>query len=116
MYGVNPGGMAARGDDADQARKEFRRAFSQILEDLANEAASFDEFKALVDQFFGDTNPGYEADWMAGVQAVRNDLLHAEGMPKSSADAPRYVSVEMKEKKEFRPTDNTAELMPQLAA
>ena len=116
MYGVNPGGMAARGDDADEARKEFRKAFSEILEDLANEAASFQEFKALVDQFFGDTNPGYETDWVDGVKAVRNDLLHADGMRKSSADAPRYVSVEMKEKKEFRPKDNTAELLPLLAA
>src|SRR6266581_535977 len=42
MYGVNPGGMAATGEDAVAAHAEFRQTFSKILKDLAHEASSFD--------------------------------------------------------------------------
>jgi hypothetical protein len=116
MYGVNPGGMAAFGADEKTAQSEFRRTFSEALNDLAVEARSFDEFSSLVREFFNDTNPGYERDWVAGVEAVREHRLQHDDLPKVSADTPRTIAVEMKPKESFTPADNRADLRPKLAA
>src|SRR5438045_1576115 len=60
MYGINPGGIAAHGSDPDEAHIAFRTTFSNILKDLADEADSFDAFRATVVRFFDETNRGYE--------------------------------------------------------
>lgn len=108
MYGVNPGAMAASGDDASEAHTEFRQLFSSLLKDLAQEANSFEEFHGLVLEFFNDTNPGYEREWLKAVQAVRRAKIDIEGVPRAPADSPREVHVSMKE--HFSATDNNADL------
>ena len=50
MYGVNPGGMAAHGDDPHAAHAAFRKTFSDVLLDIAKDTRSFDEFRAQVEQ------------------------------------------------------------------
>ena len=108
MYGVNPGAMAAFGEDPTSAHTEFRQTFSNILKDLAQEASDFDGFRALVDQFFNDTNPGHERDWLEAVQAVRHAEVDAEGIPRAPAESPRGVEVSVKE--HFSAADNQANL------
>jgi hypothetical protein len=114
MYGVNPGAMAAFGDDPDAAHAAFRQTFSNILKELALEANSFEEFRALVDKFFADTNPGYERDWFRAVDAVRRNEVDAEGLPRVPADSPRTIEVSMK--KIFNAADNAANLQLARAA
>lgn len=116
MYGVNPGGMAASGATAIDARREFRKAFSGILQELAREATSFKEFVVLVNEFFNDTNPGSESDWLEAVQRVRTEHLTAEGLPKVPAESPRKIDIEMREAKQVTASDNSAAFEPQLAA
>ena len=114
MYGVNPGAMAVFGDDIAAAHAEFRQTFSNILKDLALEAKSFEEFRELVNQFFVDTNPGYERDWLEAVDAVRRHEVDAEGLPKVPAESPRSIDVNMK--KIFNAADNEADLQLARAA
>ncbi len=114
MYGVNPGAMAAFGENPDAAHAEFRATFSSILKDLALEANNCGEFQALVNQFFNDTNPGYERDWSRAVDAVRNAEVDAEGIPRAPADSPRRIEVSIKEV--FSAADNEAKIQLKRAA
>ena len=115
MYGVNPGGMAAFGSDAEGAHAAFRSTFSRILKDLALEAHSFDEFHVLARHFFDETNAGYEPEWYDAVQAVRNHEVGAD-LPTMSADSPRSISVAEKLVPTLKAEDNEAALEPALAA
>jgi hypothetical protein len=114
LYGVNPGGMSAFGHDSDQARAAFRKTFSRVLIDLATEAKDFEQFKASVGAFFDETNEGYEPEWYAAVQHVRDQHISAAGLPSISAEAPRSVDVTMKQI--FQAQDNEPDLKPALAA
>ena len=116
IYGVNPGGMAAFGDDAAGARREFRVAFSGILRDIASECESFNTFAAAVKAFFGDTNVGYESAWHDAVEVVRAGSIAVEGLEKASADSPLEVAVSIKAVADLKTTDNEADLQLDLAA
>lgn len=116
IYGVNPGGMAAVGQDAASARREFRVAFSGILREIAVECDSSSAFDAAVRAFFGDTNRGYEQDWQAAVAAVRAGDVAVEGLARSSADAPLTVTVNVKAVADIKTRDIEADLHLDLAA
>lgn len=114
MYGVNPGGMAANGEDPVSARAAFRKAFSSVLVDIAKEAGGFEQFRAAVEAFFNETNEGYEQDWDAAVLSVRNREVSREGFPVAPANSPRSIVVSVK--KIVSAEDNTADLQAQIAA
>lgn len=116
IYGVNPGGMAAVGDDPVSARREFRHTFSGVLREIAAEATSFDEFVVLIRSFFEDTNKGYEQAWRDAVDVVRKRELEVPGLKKSSADARLEVTVNVKALSEIQPADNEADLQLDVAA
>jgi hypothetical protein len=114
MYGINPGGMSALGDDPTTAHAAFRRTFSNILVDLALESPSFEAFQHAVSKFFDETNEGYEPEWVEAVQAVRKNEVHLEGIPRAPANSARMIRVEIKEV--VSAEDNRANFQPQLAA
>ena len=116
IYGVNPGGMAAFGDDAVSARREFRLAFSGILREIGKECDSFEDFATAIKAFFEDTNRGYDLAWREAVNGVRQGRIQVDGLEKSSADAPMAVTVTVKTVAEVQPTDNDADLQLDLAA
>ena len=117
MYGVNPGGMAARGDSPEAARDEFAHAFSRILKDIAAESPSFDVFKASVSSFFYETNDGFEPQWHEAVERVRIEhVAPPSGLNRVSADAPLSISIELKTIEDASAADNKTELEPALAA
>jgi hypothetical protein len=114
MYGVNPGGMSAVGANPDDAHVSFRRTFSKILVDIASEANDLDEFRHLAQEFFDQTNHGYEAEWLAAVDLVRADKITATGIPKAPAESKRSISIELKQI--FNVQDNRAQFSPNIAA
>jgi len=95
MYGVNPGGMAASGTDLHDAHKEFRKAFTKILIDLAYEAENFDAYRAAVEQFVHETSDN--DGWRAAVEEVRRLNVAEVGLPRASADSPMSVQVTIRE-------------------
>jgi hypothetical protein len=69
--GVNPGGFAFGAANPQSVRAELQSALSRILIDIAEDAPSFDAFKADVKQFFRDTDAETEGQWEACVRKVR---------------------------------------------
>jgi len=116
IYGINPGGMSAFGDDPDAAHAAFRRTFSGILVDLAGDARGFDEFRQLVTRFFEDTNEGYEAEWREAVEAVQRGEVRLEGVEIVPANSPRSIGVSVKPVEQLTAQDNSANLQYLLAA
>jgi hypothetical protein len=116
IYGVNPGGMAAYGVDADGARGEFRAAFSGIMREIANECDSFDAHVAAVNEFVADTNRGYETDWKIAVEAVKHGDVKVDGLESLPAETPMTVEVSIKPVEQIKTTDNEADFQLELAA
>lgn len=116
IYGINPGGMAAHGEDPEAAHAAFRKTFSGILVDLAQASGSFEEFQTAVTAFFEDTNEGYETDWRNAIHAVQRGEVSLEGVPLVPANSPRSITVTMKRDTQVTPQDNSANLQYLLAA
>ncbi len=118
MYGVQPGDLAAGGTTFMEAQCEFRKTFTTILFDIAEEAKDFKTFRAEVSRFFKGINHPTEEEWQAAVLEVRAGKITAdaisEGLPTKPADSPRYVEVKLLHF--FKPKDNILEPQMALAA
>jgi len=115
MCGVNPGGMAAHGDDPHAAHAAFRKTFSDVLLDIAKDTRSFAEFRGQVEAFFEVTNAGYEPEWREAAAAVRAGRISRDGFSVAPADSPRSVVVTLKTSDNVRAIDNVAALTAELA-
>lgn len=93
MYGVNPGGIAAGGANAGEARSEFRVMYRSVLFDIAAEAKSFNEFQLQVQQFVEETNSPTAAEWEEAVSSVRSGKVKADWLPKRKAESTIGVQV-----------------------
>lgn len=92
--GVNPGGFVATGTSAAAALEEFRRSYTAILFDIAEDAgSSFREFKAQVSRFFHGSASEVEQEWNDAVNDVRQGRVSAEWLAHQPADSPRRVRV-----------------------
>jgi hypothetical protein len=114
IYGVRPGGLAGHGRDLAEAHADFRRGFTEVLFDIADEAATFEAFQVEVSRFFDEENLAVGVEWADAVREVRARGLSIEGLPKVSADTPSRILVEAKDV--FRATDNALDHEPALAA
>ena len=65
VYGVEPGAIAASGHSPVEACLEFERSFQKLLFDFAEDAPTFDSFKAEVSRFFHERDEGDEQRWLA---------------------------------------------------
>jgi hypothetical protein len=116
VYGVQPGGIAAPGDNPKLALDAYRQTFTDALIDIAAESPSFEEFKAAVSKFFNEINVSMEEDWRRAVDAVRKQEVDLP-IRREKADSDCYLQVELKEMASFSPKDNEpAQLEPALAA
>jgi hypothetical protein len=93
VEGVNPGGIAARGESPGEALAEFCAEYRVVLFDIAAEARSFEELKAEVERFFNGTSPTAAKEWMAAVEEVRAGRVDANWLKKQPADSPLGISV-----------------------
>ncbi|MGH7264716.1 MAG: hypothetical protein ACREMB_07650 [Candidatus Rokuibacteriota bacterium] len=117
-YGVEPGGLAGGGTTILEAHGEFRKTFTAVLFQLAEEAKDFWAFKEAVQAFFKEIDPSEAEAWTAAVAEVRSGQVAAKDLPVTKdgirelpADSARYVAVERKQ--HFRPADS--QLDPQVA-
>lgn len=91
IYGVNPGGMAAAGEDKSEALNAFRKAYQVVLNDIVASAASFEEFEAEVTRFFAQESDADE--WAEAVEQVRAEGKSVDWVHSEDADSPRGVLV-----------------------
>lgn len=93
VEGVNPGGIAARGESPGQALAEFGSEYRVVLFDIAADSRSFEEFKAEVERFFNDTSLPAAREWTAAVEDVRAGRVAADWLKKQPADSPLGIDV-----------------------
>jgi hypothetical protein len=71
-HGVDPGGLTASGDNPAVAFSAFKQTFHEILlEDIAQEAGSFERFKRSVEAFVADTDNNEAARWQKAREEIR---------------------------------------------
>jgi hypothetical protein len=93
VEGVNPGGIAARGDTPSDALAEFGSELRLVLFDIAEEAGSFAEFEAEVERFFHGTSGIAAEEWEAAVAEVRAGRVAADWLRKQPAETPVSIQV-----------------------
>jgi hypothetical protein len=71
IEGVNPGAFAVGVRTFEHAGAAIREALQAVFVDFAEEAATFADFKALVEQFFHQTDEATVNEWTAAVADVR---------------------------------------------
>lgn len=98
IYGVTPGDLAECGGTSTDAGAAFRKAFSEVLQDIASSVADISSFKVEVERFF-TANEAREAEWRDAVQAVRKGDLNLNDLPREQAESPRGVDVQVIGKK-----------------
>src|SRR5262249_33114798 len=63
LYGVQPGGIAGGGKTILEAHTEFRKTFTAVLFELAEEADSFWAFNDAVQRFFNEEDRQSATEW-----------------------------------------------------
>jgi hypothetical protein len=86
MYGVQPGGIAERGETEYEAYLRFKQSFREVLADSATLCSSFDAFRAEVELLGRQVNDGWAAEWNQAREALRRGDLQPVG---AMADLPR---------------------------
>jgi hypothetical protein len=106
---VNPGGFAFGATDFRAVRLELQSTLTGILIDIAEEAESFDTFKANVEQFFWQTDDGTAGEWDACVREVQSGRMPSPPglLPVFPATSPLVVSVTLKPTDAVTPKDNS---------
>ena len=106
--GVNPGAIAVGAQTLSGTYGELRNVLALVFIDFANQARNFDEFKAKVELFFNETDPGTVHDWENAVIAVRSGAeAGPDGLPRMDASTARYVSVKLKTADAVTTKDNS---------
>lgn len=113
LEGVNPGAIAVVGCSLEEANIELRRTLTNTFSDFAEEVTSTAKFRALVRQFFNDTDPETIAEWESAVACVRQgNIKTPTGLRRSPAETEIYVRVTCKSTARITPTDNDAAALP----
>jgi hypothetical protein len=106
--GVNPGGFALPAANIRTASLELGKTITGILVDIAEEAASFDEFQANVEEFFNDTDAESAGEWEACVEEVRRGNISSPGiLPVFPAGSEIFIRVTQKPTEAVTPKDNS---------
>ena len=116
LSGVQPGGIAAGGQDLWEARVAFRRAFVGVLADVASSAGDFCAFRTEVAQFLEERDDGAFEDWIAAVDANRRkplDWAQMKQLPIMPAGMTPSMTVALRS--ELTPADNLIDEGPELA-
>jgi hypothetical protein len=121
MYGVRPAGIAASGENIDEAFLNFRSTYKDILFDTAQESQTFEDFDKAVQRFFdeGDSDNQDERLWEAALQTIRAGCLQPPApfskLPRRSPEsAPSFINIErvdaLAKDKRLVPSENVAEV------
>jgi predicted RNase H-like HicB family nuclease len=118
ISGVEPGDVSAGGKTLNEAFTGIQDSLGGILEDIALEPASFEEFQSEVEVFFSSRDLEEERLWREAVERVRTnpDDVRFLSLKHRSADDPRGVTVTQILPSAASPRDNASSYPPALAA
>ncbi len=114
LTGIAPIGVAGGGADRSVAFMEFRRAWCEVLYDVAMESRSFSEFKSGCTKFLNSQSDELTSLWKAAVMLVRREGYTDPSLRKESAD--QAVTFEAVELKNVGASENQVERGLQVAA
>lgn len=84
--GVAPAGFAGVGETRNEAFNDFRRGWAEILFGIAEESATFAEFKAACEDFLAQTHDEFTREWEEALQRVRDEQLSDDQLTSENAD------------------------------
>ena len=116
LSGVQPGGIAAGGQDLWEARVAFRQAFVGVLADIASSVGDFPAFQAEVARFLEERDDRAFEEWAAAVDANRRkplDWAQMKQLPIMSAGMTPSMTAVLRS--EMTPADNLIDEGPELA-
>ena len=121
MYGVRPAGIAASGENIDEAFLNFRSTYKDILFDTAQESKAFEDFAEAVQRFFdeGDSDNQDEQLWESALHTIRTGCLQPPApfskLPRRSPEsAPSFINIErvdaVAKDRRLVPSENVSEV------
>ena len=115
IYGVNPGGLAAGGEDLNSAYLDFRAGLTATLFDLAKDAGTFREFKAAAKDFIAATDDESVEEWENARSEIRAGTTPTEGgdLRRETEALPAEITVERLQPSKSLPSLNPE---PRIAA
>lgn len=113
MDGVNPGGLTADGSTLHAAASAFRKTVELVIDDIADEAANFIEFRQGVEHFFYEVDSQTADAWTLAREGVKSGAVKVEGLLSEPASAPAVIVLEMERRRKVVPE---ASQKPALAA
>lgn len=112
LYGVRPGAIADFGATPEEAFLKLQDRYKKLLFDLAEEAKTFNDFKAEVEAFYRQPNNEEESRWSEAWRAIKTGQTEIvdpfKSLDRASPDNwPTGVSVmPLHEMKRFTSADN----------
>ena len=116
LSGVQPGGVAAGGNDVREACAAYRRAFVGVLADIASSVGDFRAFQAEAARMLAERDEAAFEDWTAAVAANRGNRLdwtQMQQLPVKPAAITPSMTVTLRT--EMTPADNLIDDGPELA-
>ncbi len=96
IYGVNPGGLAAGGEDMHSAYLDFRAGLAATLFDLAKDAGTFQQFEEAAKDFITATDDESVREWENARTGIRAGTTPAEGVDlrRETEALPAEINIE----------------------
>ncbi len=86
ITGVAPVGLAGGGVDRTAAFTDFRKAWAEVLFDIANESITFDAFQRQCEEFLASSMDSMTTEWQAALEEVRRTKYVDRLLRRESAD------------------------------
>ncbi len=109
LYGVNPGALAVGASNLAGANVDLHKALTAAFADFAEQARTFQDLKAEVEQFFSETDPESVVEWDRGVARMKaSATIEAPGgLPiKDAVKTKVFVRVAEQSTDSITPEDN----------
>ncbi len=114
ITGIEPVGISGGGGDRGLAFGEFRKSWTLVVFDLAEQARDFQEFKSLCETFLASNQPNMTQLWTDAVAVVRKS--HYVDASLGREDASQKVTFKVLDLANMRPDHNKVENGVQVAA
>ena len=105
--GVHPGAIAVGAPSLPETQPKLMSTLDKLFIDFANEADSFDDFRAAIVRFVEQSDLDTEREWEDARANVRAGTVPVpENLPREKTEAPFTVNVAVKTVEAATPQDN----------